>query len=749
MLVFLVVLTGVSVTLAAALYVEDVASRQQEARFNRITSEAADAVRVRMEGSVATLRATRGIFIDGQEPGRYAFGQFVEALDLTRHYPGIQGIGWARLLHPDEVAAHVDAVRAEGLMDYRIWPSGTRDPTTAIVYIEPLDVRNRVALGFDMYSESVRREAMERARDTGEPSATARVELVQEATGGRQAGFLIYLPVYASRPTTAAERHAAVVGWVYAPFRAGDLVHATLGAALARELDLELFDGPEPTPDAQMYDADGVRYAGVGRSRLVRIEVAGRTWTLRFTAGESFVERWERWLPRVVLATGLVLTALLFWVSREEARALARAESASLRAGFLAEAGRILASSLDYPRTLQQVSLLASSRVADGCVMNVQEPGGVPLWIAGFPDPAFARDAVEGLRASVAPADGQGSAEGLRSDRPQIRNDLGAASEPLFERDPALLSLHRSAGTRHLLTAPLFARGEPLGAITLISVRPALRFGEADVAMVEDLARLVVAAIDTGRLYRRAQHSLRLRDEFLSIASHELKTPLTSLGLQAESLRVQAGRAPPEVIVRKTDSIRRNLERLNRLVATMLDLSRITSGRLELDLEPLELGEVAREVASRFEDEAARAGCELRVEAQEPVTGIWDRLRVDQVLTNLVSNALKYGPGKPVDVRVFARGDRAFLQVHDQGIGIGAEDHDRIFERFERAVSERNYGGFGLGLWIVRRIVEALGGTVTVESAAGSGATFTVELRREPEQQRLQDRGPLEPRVQA
>jgi signal transduction histidine kinase len=118
------------------------------------------------------------------------------------------------------------------------------------------------------------------------------------------------------------------------------------------------------------------------------------------------------------------------------------------------------------------------------------------------------------------------------------------------------------------------------------------------------------------------------------------------------------------------------------------------------------------------------------------------------VLTNLVSNALKYGPGKPVEVRVFARGDRAILQVRDQGIGIGAEDHDRIFERFERAVSERNYGGFGLGLWIVRRIVEALGGTVTVESAAGSGATFTVELRRAPEQ-RVRDRDPLEPQIQA
>jgi signal transduction histidine kinase len=132
-------------------------------------------------------------------------------------------------------------------------------------------------------------------------------------------------------------------------------------------------------------------------------------------------------------------------------------------------------------------------------------------------------------------------------------------------------------------------------------------------------------------------------------------------------------------------------------------------------------------VVERFEDEARRARCTIVLQAQ-PVRGRWDRTRLDQVLTNLLSNALKYGPEQPVLVRVESAGDRAVLSVQDRGIGISEADQRRIFQRFERAVPRRNYGGFGLGLWIVRQIVEALGGTVRVESVPGKGSTFTVEL---------------------
>jgi signal transduction histidine kinase len=180
-------------------------------------------------------------------------------------------------------------------------------------------------------------------------------------------------------------------------------------------------------------------------------------------------------------------------------------------------------------------------------------------------------------------------------------------------------------------------------------------------------------------------------------------------------------------VAARTDLIRRSADRLTRLVTSLLDISRIGAGRLDLEREETDLSEVTREVAERFQEEARRARCELRVDTT-PAVGFWDRLRLDQVVTNLLANALKYGAGAPIDVRVTAQDGRALLTVRDHGIGISEEDQRRIFQRFERAVSQRNYGGFGLGLWIVRQIVEAQGGAVRVESEPGHGSTFTVEL---------------------
>jgi signal transduction histidine kinase len=335
------------------------------------------------------------------------------------------------------------------------------------------------------------------------------------------------------------------------------------------------------------------------------------------------------------------------------------------------------------------------------------------------------RRAAEALR-GVGPDDALalGVPAAIASGEPRVTE--GLASVPKNRGGPTWPVVH-AVGARASLAVPLLARGEPLGAIVLLSSRRPAAFGEDDVRLGQDLARLVAGAVDGARLYRRAQDAVAARDEFLSIASHELKTPLTSLTLHSDSLRAAARRGALDQVATKADLIRRSVDRLARLVSSLLDISRIGAGRIDLELEDTNLAEVAREVVDRFEDEAHRAGCEIVLEA-EPARGRWDRTRVDQVLTNLLSNAIKYGPGKPVVVRVEPCPDRAILSVQDRGIGISEADQIRIFQRFERAVSKRNYGGFGLGLWIVRQIVEALGGTVRVESVPGEGSTFTVEL---------------------
>jgi PAS domain S-box-containing protein len=236
---------------------------------------------------------------------------------------------------------------------------------------------------------------------------------------------------------------------------------------------------------------------------------------------------------------------------------------------------------------------------------------------------------------------------------------------------------------------------------------------------------------------KKAEQVLReaigLREDFLSVASHELRTPLTSLRLEVENLLRFARRSADEAaggVVQRAERIDAQAARLNHLIDELLDVSRIAAGRLELQIEEVDLVAVLEEVRTRLSDEARRRGCALDIRGQPQAVGSWDASRLDQVITNLLSNAIKYGAGKPIEITVEVTGDRAVLAIHDHGLGIPAEDQDRIFRRFERAASSRNYAGIGLGLWIVKQIVEALGGTVTVESRPELGATFTVELPR-------------------
>jgi len=234
---------------------------------------------------------------------------------------------------------------------------------------------------------------------------------------------------------------------------------------------------------------------------------------------------------------------------------------------------------------------------------------------------------------------------------------------------------------------------------------------------------------DQVRGRERERDAIRLRDEFLSIASHELRTPLTPLRLQLQSTLkcLDKGETGVAELRPRLELALRQTVRIGILVTDLLEVSRITSGRLTLQREEMDLAESVRDVAERHEPEARNAGTTVQVQA-EHVTGRWDRLRIEQVIANLLVNAIKYGGGRPVRLTVERADGAARLTVRDEGIGISTEDQERIFDRFERAVSVRSYGGMGLGLYITQQIVDAHGGRIQVQSTRGKGSTFTVDL---------------------
>lgn len=404
---------------------------------------------------------------------------------------------------------------------------------------------------------------------------------------------------------------------------------------------------------------------------------------------------------------------------------------------FLAEASALLATTLDYEATLASLARLIVPHLADWCSIDlVDQEGQIRRVVVHHVDPAKVALADElRRRYPPDPSQAQGVPAVLRSGRSSMISFISDEMLAASVRDPELLRIIRELGLTSSLTVPLQTGGRTFGAITLIAAESGRQYQADDLALAEDLARRAAVAVDNARLYQEAQQAILARDDFLSIASHELKTPLTSLQLQTQSLLRMAHKGSlvtlaPERLNNKLELINQQAVRLTKLANDVLDVARIRAGRIEFRLEQFELVAAAQEMVTRLKDQSDLAGCSVTLHADAPVP-IWsDRSRLEQVFTNLLSNAVKYGSGKPIDIAISADAETARISVRDHGIGIAPEHLERIFVRFERAVSAQNYGGLGLGLYIVRQIVESLGGTIRVESETGVGSTFTVALPR-------------------
>jgi signal transduction histidine kinase len=293
------------------------------------------------------------------------------------------------------------------------------------------------------------------------------------------------------------------------------------------------------------------------------------------------------------------------------------------------------------------------------------------------------------------------------------------------------------------LLVPVVAPGDarPCG-VLVAALDPGKPLDDAYRGYLELVALQVGAGIAAARAPRTdahvarteedLRHAIAARDAFISAASHELRTPLTTLGLQLDGLvRSMQGSSEP-VVQRwhqKAEKLRAQAHRLEHLIESMLDVFGFASERPQLRREDVDLADVAREAVERARRESKHAQATVELQAR-PALGRWDRERLERIVVHLLGNALKFGRGRTVDVVVEPSGELARLTVVDRGIGIAPEDHDRIFGRFERAASGNHYGGFGLGLWIVRELVQAMSGTVRVESRPESGSTFVVELPR-------------------
>ena len=467
-------------------------------------------------------------------------------------------------------------------------------------------------------------------------------------------------------------------------------------------------------------------------------------------AAKSGGYRWLGWTAAPFAAEGLVYIFARDLTERRHAEeervklireqtARAAAEASERRSTFLAEAGVALTSSLDVGETLSKLVHLAVPTLADWCVIDVLDEHGRPRRLAV----GHARPEDEGLAEQV-----KGFAPSLEGRSPEARLLRPGESALLVadarerlsdlaedERHRALLG---RLGPRSLMVVPIVSRERTLGVMSLLSTTSGRVFARDDLDLAEELGRRAALAVDNARLYRASQDARagaekanRAKDEFLATLSHELRTPLTPI--LGWTVMLRSGTLDPAAIQRGLEVIERNVRAQTQLIGDLLDVSRIITGKLRLEVSPIAVVPVveAGVEAVRSSAEAKQITLGMELPSEMP-TIVGDPDRLQQVVWNLVSNAVKFTPqGGRIDVRLRQDGSFLSLSVTDNGKGIEPEFIPHVFERFRQAdsTSTRSHGGLGLGLAIVRHLVELHGGTVHAESGGiGEGSTFTVRL---------------------
>ena len=428
--------------------------------------------------------------------------------------------------------------------------------------------------------------------------------------------------------------------------------------------------------------------------------------------------------------------AQAFQLALEQA-ARQEAERSRERFRYLAEVSEALSASLDYQATIDSLIDLIVPRFADWCSINALEEDGTINRIAvAHRDPKKLRILESVREKGYLPHDDPTHplTRALREGRPELYEVVSDQMLERMVRNPEHLELARRLAPVSYMLVPLVARGKAFGVVTFGTSDSGRKYTEDDLHLATEVTHRAAVGLDNAILFKETQNAARAREEFVSLVSHELKTPLTVIKGYMQVLERYLDR--PEwdrERIRKTGTrLSTQVERLELLVADILDVSRIQRGRLELNVEEsVELTELAREVMARFDDAIERQpDHQMRVIAEQPVTGHWDPLRLDQVFSNLLSNALKYSPhGGTIEVEISRNGAEALIEVRDEGVGIEREELSQLFQPFQRGKgATRGISGTGLGLYITRQIVEQHGGSIRAQSGSEISTTFEIRL---------------------
>lgn len=440
--------------------------------------------------------------------------------------------------------------------------------------------------------------------------------------------------------------------------------------------------------------------------------------------------------------------AQAFQLALEQA-ARQEAERTKERFQFLSEVGEALATSLEYETTLSKLMRLIIPKQADWCSINTLASNGKINRLAVAHRDPDKQQILQSIRERGFLPHGDEShplTRALNDGRPQLHTTVTNEMLESMARNEEHLDLVRQLNPTSVMLIPLVARGRAFGVVTFGMSDSGRRYTEEDLHLAIEVTHRAAVSIDNAHLYQEAQEAARAREEFVSLVSHELKTPLTVIKgyIQVMERYLNKPDWEHDRILTTRERLSTQVSRLELLVSDILDVSRMQRGRLDLNVTAeVDLVELAQQVADRFDDAIERRpDHEMIVHADGPVIGCWDPLRLDQVFSNLLSNALKYSPdGGSINVYIQSEGEEAYVDIKDHGVGISEEEQVTLFQPFQRgAVASRGISGTGLGLYITKQIIEQHGGSISVSSAAGESTTFSFRLPLNPDIDEIEQR---------
>lgn len=705
---WLVLLAGLLATGYAAYSVKVDTERDAQRRFASDCREIQLKIEARLQVHKQVLLGGVALFDASDNVDRNAWRAYSEHVEIDQHFNGIQGLGFALWIPKNQLARHLSEIRRQGFPDYIVSPAGERDAYSSIIYLEPFKDRNLRAFGYDMYSEPVRRAAMEQARDENIISLSGKVKLVQETGREVQAGTLMYAPVYRkSTPLdTIEQRRAALYGWVYSPFRIDDLLHGVLKGRdnpQQRYLRLQVYDGSSTQPKSLLYNSEANQKASSPSAVLFtldrRTNFNGHEWTLHFEqlkGSMSGIDYSKAWM---MLGGGLSLSILSFFLmlsylnTRRNAVAIADELTAELRtaSGY---ARSLLETSLDPLVTINPNGKITD--VNEGSI-KVTGVGREELIGTDFSDYFTEPDKA---RASYQ----QVFAEGFVTNYPlAIRHRDGHITDVLYNA-----SVYRNEAGDVL---GVFAAARDITELkrTIAELR-ALK-GELEIRVAERTMQLEAANKEL--------------EAFSYSVSHDLRTPLRAIDGFSHILLEDYADKLDEEGRRLLNVVRDNTSRMGQLIDDILKFSR--TGRMELTFSDIDMEKLAHDV---FEELHPTGGnLQLEIEALPGIPG--DSAMMRQVFVNLLSNAIKFSRLKDtarIKVAGAIEGNEAIYYVQDNGAGFDMQYVDKLFGVFQRLHGVTEFEGTGIGLAIVKRIVTRHGGRVWAEGKVNQGATIYFAL---------------------